>query len=450
MSARPHSLLSNPHRLIWAIALPAMLANLATALFGIADLWIIGRIGDAAQQGGVELGAKLLLGLLTVFNFLRTGTVALTAQAIGRDHRDEIAGILLRALALSLVIGMALLALQPWLIPLALDLMGADAAVGMRADAYLGMRYLSVPAWLMGAVLTGWLIGQQRLVAILLVEVGANLVHILLDIVFVLSLGWGAAGVGAASLISEWGKFLALAALVLRQAPIKSLLRLARVRSTWRMQAILHLLQINRDLFLRTLLLIVSVLLLTRGGATAGATTLAANGIIFQLFMMATLMLDGFESPAQVLCGKAVGAGDYRRFRHLCWCLMGWGVLSSVVVALVFLLFGAQLAGTFSTSAQVIAETRAYAGWLVLLPLLGVVSFVLDGIFIGATWTRAMLITAAFGFVAYVAALYGLQGFGNHGLWMAYAILLAVRALGQVLAMPRLLRATFPAMARQV
>ncbi len=443
MQTLSHSNPRNLHKLIWAIALPAMLANLATALFGIADMWVIGRLGDAAAQGAVELGAKLLIGLMAVFTFLRTGTVALTAQAIGKQDDCGQWAVLLRALAAALAIGLALLLAKPWVIAPALDLFGAGQAVDANATRYLSIRYWSVPAWLLGAVLSGWLIGHRRLLAILLVEVGANLVHVALDLYFVLTLGWGVSGVAYATLVSEWAKLLALAWIVASHGALPQLARLTWQAQTWRAHALLTLLRINRDLFLRSLLLTASILMLTRGGALAGANTLAANGIIFQLFVVATLILDGFESPAQVLCGNAVGSVNAQHFRRLIRALLGWGLATGLAVALGFHVFGPSLAATFSTNPEVIASTRSYAVWLVVLPVLGAASFVLDGIFIGATWTRAMLATVGLGFAAYGLALYAFTPLGNHGLWLAYAILLAVRAAGQLAVLPRLIRNTF-------
>ena len=127
-------------RAIWAIALPSMLTNVATALFGLADLWVIGQLGDANAQAGVELGAKFMMGLLVVFNFLRTGTIARTAQAAGRGDDAAQAATLVRALGLSLLIGAALLAAMPLAIPAGLELLHARGAVAAEAQAYVGIR----------------------------------------------------------------------------------------------------------------------------------------------------------------------------------------------------------------------------------------------------------------------------------------------------------------------
>ena len=179
------------HGAIWAIALPSMLTNVATALFGLADMWVIGRLGDAPAQGGVEVGAKLLMALLIVFNFLRSGATALTAQASGRSDEGEQAAVLVRGLAAALGIGALLLLAQPLVLRLGLEMLGAAGEVAAQARTYVEIRYWGGLAWLLNAVLTGWLIGRRRVREILVVEVGANLLHIALDLAFVLGLELG-------------------------------------------------------------------------------------------------------------------------------------------------------------------------------------------------------------------------------------------------------------------
>ena len=420
-----------------------MLTNVATALFGLADIWTIGQLGDAAAQGAVELGAKFMMGLLVVFNFLRTGTVALTAQAAGRADAAEAAAVLARGIGLAGMIGAALLLLWPVAVPMGLRLLEAEGPVAAAAERYIDIRYAGGVAWLLNAALVGWLIGRKRVRAVLAVELAANVVHVGLDLLFVLGLGWGVAGVAAATLASETVKLLALAALVSREPAAHAALQAFGARSTWAWDAIRATLAMNRDLFFRTLLLTGAILILTRAGAQQGATVLAANGILFQLFMLSALLLDGFESSAQVLCGEAAGAGDAERMRRLVGAQLGWGLALAALIAFAYAAAGPAIADSFSADPAVVAVTQAHLGWSILIPLIGVVSFVLDGVFIGAGWTRAMLLTMAAAFLVYVATLFAADGLGNHGVWLAFSLFLAARAAGQLVALPTLIRRSF-------
>jgi MATE family multidrug resistance protein len=420
-----------------------MLTNVATALFGLADLWVIGQLGLAEAQAGVEVGAKFMMGLLVVFNFLRTGTIALTAQASGRGDSAEQAATLARALGVALLIGAGLLVLMPLAIPAGLELLHARGGVAAEAGTYVGIRYWGGLLWLVNAALVGWLIGRRRVRAVLTIEVAANLVHIGLDLLFVLGMGWGVAGVAAATLLSEAGKTLALALAAGHEAPARAALGLALRRATWNRGALAGLFRLNRDLFLRTLLLTGAILLVTRDGAHEGPLILAANGIIYQLFILSALILDGFESAAQVLCGEAVGGRDRTGFRRLVRALLLWGLGGGALISLIYAVGGQAFAASFSTDPAVVSTTLAFAPWAVLLPILGVTSYVYDGIYIGATWTRAMLGTMAAAFAIYGGLLLATGPLGNHGLWLAFSLFLIARAAGQALMLPRLERRTF-------
>jgi len=434
-----------PSRLIWTIALPAMLTNVATALFGIADMWVIGRLGDAPAQGAVELGAKFMMGLLIAFNFLRTGTVALTAQAAGRSDAQEQAATLIRALVAGLAIFVLLLALKPLAIGTGLELLEAKGRLAEEAETYVRIRYWGAAPWLASAVLGGWLIGQRRVRAVLIVEVAANALHIALDFALVLGLGWGVAGVAVATLGSEAIKCAMLAGVALFVPAARLVRERMRHAATWDGAALKRLFALNRDLFVRTLLLTAAMLILARSGAQQGPVILAANGILFQLFMLSTLILDGFESASQVLCGEAKGGLDRAKFVAIVKTGLVWGNLAAIVISLAYLALGEPLAASFSTDPEVARTAVRYSVWIMVLPILGVTSFVLDGIFVGAAWTRALLATMAVAMAFYLAMLWLSSPLSNDALWLAFSLFFVVRAAGQLTLMPRLIRADFSA-----
>jgi MATE family multidrug resistance protein len=431
------------NRSILAIALPSMATNVATALFGLADMWAIGRLGDAAAQGAVEIGAKLLMTALIVFNFLRSGTIALTARAAGRGEPAMQAATLVRGLASALAIGAAVLLARPLVIDLGLRALGASGAVEAMARTYVGIRYWGALPWLINAVLVGWLIGRKRMRSILAVEVAANIVHIALDLTFVLALHLGVAGVAFATLTSESVKLVALVVLIAREGPARRSLALVTQRATWRGAELWALFRLNRDLLGRTALLMTATVLLTRAGARQGPIILAANAILYQLFSLSALLLDGFESATQVLCGEALGAREREAFVATVRATLAWALGAAALIALIYALFGARFAAAFSAAPAVVAATGAYAGWAIAMPLAGVVSFVLDGVFIGSNWTFAMLITMAGALAVFIAGIFAFGAMGNHGLWLAFTLFFLARAAGQAWMLPGLTRRAF-------
>ncbi|MEQ9661257.1 MAG: MATE family efflux transporter [Parasphingopyxis sp.] len=432
-------------RAIWAIAIPAMATNVATALLGIADIWVIGQLGDAAAQGAVELGARLLMGLFVVFNFLKSATTGLTAQAVGqRDEAGRLA-TLIRAAAIALAIGLAMLAVKPWIVPLGLDFLEAGPQVRPDALLYVDIRFWVMPLWLVNLAMIGWLIGLRRLRTVLVVEVIINLLHIGLNVLLVLVFEYGVAGVAIATVIGEAVKFGLLVAVLFPSARPSALVAAVRHSETWQAAPMLSLFRVNRDLFLRTLLLTIAIMLVTRQGAQQGAVILAANAILFQLFMFSALLLDGFENAAQVLCGERIGERNKAAFDRDTRAILIRGVAVALALCALFAVAGDPIVGSFSTDAAVTAAAQRYDIWLIAIPIAGVVSFVYDGVFVGATWTRAMLGTMVAAFALYIALLWLTAPLGNHGIWLSFTIFLIARAAGQALLVPRLARRSFEA-----
>ncbi|MCX7864516.1 MAG: MATE family efflux transporter [Novosphingobium sp.] len=420
-----------------------MATNIATALFGLADMWVIGRLGNAPAQGAVELGAKFMMGLLIAFNFLRTGTVALTAQAAGRDDTAEQAATLLRALAAGLLIFVLLLVARPIAITFGLGLLEAEGQLAQEARSYVSIRYWGAAPWLAGSALAGWLIGQRQVRAVLVVEVVANALHIMLDFAFVLWAGWGVAGIAYATLASETIKCAMLASFAATVPAARLLREAVFTRSTWEGRALRRLFALNRDLFLRTMLLTLAMLILSRAGAQQGAVVLAANGILFQLFMLSTLILDGFESAGQVLCGEAKGSANRQLFIATARTALASGNLTALAISLVYLAFGSALAAGFSTDGEVAATAAHHAIWIAVLPLAGASSFVLDGIYVGAAWTRALMMTMAAAMAFYCVLLWLVSPIANTELWLAFTLFFIARAAGQFVLLPRLIRRDF-------
>ncbi|NNC47677.1 MAG: MATE family efflux transporter [Sphingomonas sp.] len=427
-------------RIIWALAIPAMLTNVATALIGIGDIWIVGRLEDAATQGAVDLGARLFALLFTVMNFLKTGTTGLVAQDGTRAGAQAQADTLTRGLFIGLVIAGLLLLAKPILLPLLLSALGAEGDVLVAARTYAEIRYWTAPGVMMNLALIGFLVGRRQVKAALLIEVTYNLLNVGLGLWFVLGLDWGIAGIGWSSFIAEYAKLAGVTAFVLAGPTGAPILAAIRRRSTIRWAALKPFLDVNRDLFLRTVILVISLSAVTRLSAERGPEMLAANGILYQLFIFTALLLDGFENAAQVLNGERKGAGDREGFMAYVKAIMVRGLGAAVIVALAFALFADPVIASFAATPQVAATAQDAAWWLVIIPFAGVASFIFDGVFVGASWTRSLLISMAGAAAIYVALLWLTWPLGNHGLWLSFTLFLAVRAVLQAAMLSKLSR----------
>ncbi|SFH96354.1 MATE family efflux transporter [Methylobacterium brachiatum] len=430
------------HRRVLALALPMTLANVTTPMLGFVGAAVIGRLGDAALLGAVALGAVIFDAIFWSFGALRMATAGLTAQAVGARDGAEVDRILARAIMAGALIGLSLVALQWPIAQAAFAVSGASEAVIAGLATYFHIRILSAPFVLASYGVLGSVLGRGRTDLGLLLQVAINLVNVGLTLAFVLGLGMGLAGAALAALCAE-AAGLALGLVVLARlgsrpfrVPLRDLRDAAALRRT---------LSVNLDVILRTLALITAIVLFSALGARQGDVVLAANSVLWNLFMIGGFFLDGFATAAETLCGQAVGARDAEAFRRasalsLRWCL-GFGI----AVGLVAFLGGPGFIDFVTTSAPVRETARAYLPLAALAPLAAAAPFAYDGIYIGATWTRAMrnLMLGALAIYGAVLALVLALGLGNTGLWLAFVAFLGARGLFQAVAFPGLLRETF-------
>jgi len=428
------------HRAIWAIAIPAMITNVATALIGVGDMWIVGRLDSAAAQGAVDVGARVFALLFTIMNFLKTGTTGLVAQAGTRAGSAEQGATLLRGLVIGMAIAVALLLAKPLLLPFLLDALGAQGKVLAAARIYADIRYWSAPGVMLNLALMGYLVGLRQMTAVLVIEVAYNLLNVGLGLWFVLGLGWGIEGVAWSSLIAEFAKLAVLLALVLARQALGELATTLRAGGVLARERLVPFLAVNRDLFLRTVVLMLALAALTRISAERGAVVLAANGIIYQMFVVTALLLDGFENAAQVLNGERMGARDREGFAAYMRAILKRGIAAAAAVALVFEIFADPVLASFAATPEVARTAQELQLWLVIIPFAGVTSFVFDGVFVGASWTRAMLLSMAGAAAVYAVALWLTWPMASNGLWLSFIVFLVARAVFQFALLPGLMR----------
>lgn len=425
------------NRRVLAIALPIVLSNITVPLLGAVNTGVVGQMGQPALIGAVGIGAVILVSIYWIFGFLRMGTSGLVAQARGAGDEALAGAHLARALMIGAVAGVVLILLQGPIFAGAFRLAPTSQEVADFARQYLAIRIWGAPATICLYALTGWLIALERTRAVLALQVVMNGLNILLDIWFVLGLGWGVPGVAVATLIAEWSG-LALGLWFAR----KAIRRALGQAGLFARQEIDRLIGVNRDILIRSVFLQASFTSFLFLAAGEGDVTLAANQVLLQFLEITAYGLDGFAFAAEALVGQAVGAHRPDRLRQAVRITIRWGVIGATGISAAFLLLGPSLIDLLTASPEVREAARHYLPWAVMAPLVGIASWMLDGIFIGATRTRdmrnAMLISVSV-YAALVVALLPL--IGNHGLWVALTGLNLTRGLTMARRYPAVIRA---------
>jgi MATE family multidrug resistance protein len=417
----------SPGRANWALAWPLILSNLSVPLLGLVDLAVIGRVGSTADLAAVGLGTSIVGALYFLLGFLRTGTTALAAQALGAGDTVEAKAVLVRGLLGAALAGTLLAAASPILLAAAGAVLRPDPAVAEGLGAYVTIRLLGAPAALLGFVGLGWCLGLQDARRPLALTLVANLVNAALTLALVAGLRTGVAGAAAATVLAE-GAAAGLLAPVLRPhwrrlagAPPDR----ARVLAP---RPLLRLLAINRDLFLRSLFLETAFLVLAAASTRQGQVVLAANSVLKTFFTFSAYGLDGFAHATEALVGRAVGAGDAATVRAAVGAGLRNGAAVAVAASFGFWLLGDGLVRLVTDLEEVRAVALDHLALAAALPLVSVWAFLLDGVFFGAARAVELRNAMALSLVLFLALLGALQpALGNTGLWLAFLGFLLAR-----------------------
>lgn len=415
------------NRLFLSISIPMTLAYISTPLLGLVDTAVIGQIDNAALLGGLAVGSVIFDIVFVTFNFLRSGTTGLAAQAYGAGNSTEIKAVLFRAVLLGLACGIVLFAIHPPILSVGLNLLGGSEEVQAAASAYFTVRILAAPLSLANYAILGWFLGLGKAKTGLFIQTFLNGVNIVLSVWFVLGLDWGITGVAAATGISELLTLLLGAALAYRHMT-------GDAYPTWRQvldkDKLIAMMTLNRDIMIRSFTLLFAFAFFTARSADQGDTILAANAVLEKFLLIAGYFLDGNAVAAEQIAGRAVGARYRPAFRRAVRLSLLWGFGLGGFGTLVFLGTGTYIVDFMTVNDQVRQVARDYMLWASLGPVVGTLAYQMDGVFIGATWSKDMRNMMLISLAVFLASYYALfPQLGNHGLWLAMLIFLSARGL---------------------
>jgi MATE family multidrug resistance protein len=431
------------HRRILVLALPMTLSHVTTPLLGLVDATVIGQLGEAHLLGAVALGAVIFDFVFWSFGSLRMATAGLTAQATGAGNRHEVDLTLARAFLVAGATGLLLILLQWPIAALAFSMAGASQAVTDALSTYFFIRIWAAPFTLANYVILGSTLGRGRTDLGLLLQVAINVANIAFTMALVLGFGLGIAGAAIGTALAEvLGTGLGI--VVLRRLGSNPLA--VAWHEILNRAAMLQTLAMNRDIMIRNVALILAFSIFSALGARSGDVTLAANAVLYNMFLIGGYFLDGFATAAETLCGQSIGARDERSFRRAIRLSLGWSLGFGLAVSSVFLVGGGFFIDFVSTNPEVRSYARDYLMFAALTPFFGAAAFAFDGIYTGATWTRSMRDLMVIAFMAYGAILLVAGDLGNTALWIALLIFLSARGLGQFILYPRLAKKTFASM----
>lgn len=409
------------------IALPSIISNITVPLLALVDTTIVGHLGSASYIAAIALGGMIFNMIYWLFNFLRMGTGGLTAQAYGANQHQATSYILLRSLTIAGGIALTLLLLQRPIFQVTFHFVTATAEVRSLASIYFNILIWGAPAMLALYSFTGWFLGMQNARIPMCIAITQNVVNIAVSTLLVFGCHLKIEGVALGTLISQYTALLLAVIFCLTKFDVKQHFELKAILD---INTLKRFFQINRDIFLRTLCLIAVTTYFTSAGSTQGELTLAANTLLMQFFIIFSYFMDGFAYAGEALGGRYFGAHDRLNFQRMTRCLFAWGGALSVLFFFIYFLSGTSLLHLLTDDSQVINRAQQYLPIIYFIPPISFAAFLFDGLYIGTTATRYMLISMFCASAAFFV-LINVCTLSNTLLWLAFLVYLGGRGLMQ-------------------
>lgn len=424
---------------IFRLALPNIITNITVPLLGMIDIAIAGHLGSVVYIGAIALGANIFNMIYWNFGFLRMSSSGFTSQALGARNFPEVMNAFIRSLAIGVGAGLLIILLQYPIGKLASSLIQSGPESIEYAMTYFRIVVWGAPAVLGMYAFKGWFIGMQNARIPMIVAITNNLLNIGLSLLFVFGFGMKIEGIALGTTLSQLISLMVAAGFWWRY--YRRLRKYVRKESIWDRSAIREYFRVNSDIFVRTFLLTLVTTFFTFASSGMGESILAVNALLMQFFMLFSYFMDGFAYAGEALTGRFYGAKNREYLRWMIRRIFFWGLMVSLAAVVVYMLFPDPILHIMTNDLAIIAQTKEFMFWTVLIPIVGFAAFLWDGIFIGATASaemrNAMILSATVFFICYFIMT---PLWGNNGLWLAFILYLFVRGAAQTLWAKKALR----------
>ncbi|MFZ4400276.1 MAG: MATE family efflux transporter [Bacteroidales bacterium] len=414
---------------ILRLAIPNVISNITIPLLGLVDVGLMGHLGSQVYIGGIAIGTMIFNIIFWAFGFLRMGSSGFTAQAYGQRNFPEAIMVLARSLTMAIISGVTIILLQKPIALIAFKFIGTSSGVECIASEYYYIRIYAAPATIALTAVFGWLIGMQNAKTPLAIAILVNIINIIYSLFFVKVLGMKAEGIAWGSLLAQYSGLL-FAVWMIHRHYGKLFIHFS-FEKLKDLKPFRNFLAVNKDIFIRTLLLILTISFFTVRSAQLGDVVLAGNTLLYQFFIFFSYFMDGFAFAAEALVGKYYGAKDSKRLKKTVNRLFVWGGGITAGFTFIFILFGKMLLPLLTDNQEIIQSAQHNFYWVYLIPLASFAAFLWDGIYVGCTASVAMRNSMIISVIVLFFPLYFIvfKGMGNNGLWIAFMIFLASRGI---------------------
>ncbi|MDR2920613.1 MAG: MATE family efflux transporter [Tannerella sp.] len=413
---------------ILKLAIPNMISNIVIPMLGMVDTAIAGRIGEDVNIAALSIGTTIFNFIYWNCAFLRMGTSGITAQAYGAGNLKECANMLIRALWLAILLACLLLIFRKPLGNFSLYVLQGSETVQRLAGEYFFARIWAVPASISLFAIQGWFIGMQDAKTPMMIAILSVIMNAAFSILFVFHFHMGIAGIAWGTVVAQYIGLIVTS--ILWFIKYRGIMQYFDIRESFRFEPIAHFLHVNKDIFLRTACVVAVYTFFTAASARFGDTILTTNTLLMQLFTLFSYMSDGFAYAGEALSGRFVGERNVAKLRQYIRYLIIWSLIIAALYVIIYMFAWKEILLIFSPSQEVLDMAGNFIVWIIAVPLVGCVPFMIDGIMIGATKTKILRNTVFISTVLFFGCFYALSPLlGNTALWISFLLFLFARGV---------------------
>lgn len=408
------------NRSILKLAIPNIISNITVPLLGLVDMMLMGHLSSPTYIGAIALGGTIFSVLYSFFSFLRAGTTGFTAQSYGAKDFSEVSYSLYRSVTIAVLAFILIICIQKPIAEISIVLLDGSDEVERLAITYFYIRIWAAPANMLLYCLNGWFIGMQNTRIPMIIAIVINVLNIVFSVFFVVVMHQDVAGVALGTVIAQYcGLVTAIVFLFIkyRQYIIK-----VNIHILLNLNKIKRFFKVNTDLMIRSILLVLTIAFFTNQSAKLGDNILSVNMILLQFFYIFSYFTDGFAYAGEALVGKFIGSRDAESLNSVVNHLFKWGMIISIPYSILYAIFPTTFVRIISDNTTIISEVRPYYIYMVIIPIITFAAFLWDGIYIGATASKAIRNTMVISSIIVFLPLWYILTpvMGNHGLWIAF------------------------------
>ena len=425
---------------LFKLSIPIFFSNLALPLASFVDIGLMGHLSNESFLAATSIATSVITMIFWSFGFLRMGTVGIVSQALGKGDYREIVSTLMRNLIIAIVISLIIIISSNQILRLVTHFFNPSDETNILIGQYISIRVLSAPAELSLYVLVGLYLGLQKTKISSFMITFFCLLNIIISSYFVLYLDLEIFGVALGTLIAAY--FTILIFLAFTYFYIKNKFNIIpRVRKVLIAKKIIALLNINFNIFIRTILLTFAFLWVTLQGSKLGEEFLAINSILMQFVILSSFFLDSYAFSTEGVIGYSVGQKNIRSFKRAVASSISLSFYTGLLISIFYIFFFKFIINALTDIDYLRFLSYEFIIWVILMPPIASFCYQYDGIFIGASQTteirNAMIVSVA---LFIMLSLYCVKHFGNHGLWFSLVFFMAIRSITLLISFKNILK----------